>query len=99
MAAAHDGSWSVLIVTEKGGCDPAYRYPVSIANGQVHYQGNTSVNMSGTVSPAGAVKVNIRLGDKGATGTGKLSGSSGSGVWHGSGPDASCSGRWEAEKR
>src|SRR3954467_14369750 len=25
-----DGSWSVLIVTEKGKCDRAYRYPVKI---------------------------------------------------------------------
>ena len=30
-----DGGWSVLIVTEKGTCDRAYRYPVKIENGSV----------------------------------------------------------------
>src|SRR5690242_14876931 len=27
-----DGTWSVLIVTQKGSCDRAYRYPVKIDN-------------------------------------------------------------------
>ena len=99
MAATHDGSWSVLIITEKGDCDPAYRYAVSVADGKVRYQGDTAVNMSGTITPAGAVKVSIRLGDKGANGTGRLSGNTGSGTWRGTGPNASCAGRWEAEKR
>ncbi|HEV3371537.1 MAG TPA: hypothetical protein VG145_03250, partial [Xanthobacteraceae bacterium] len=27
----YDGLWSVVIVTEKGSCDRAYRYPVRIA--------------------------------------------------------------------
>ena len=30
-----DGGWSVLIVTEKGTCDRAYRYPIKIKNGAV----------------------------------------------------------------
>jgi len=97
--AVHDGNWSVLIITEKGDCDAAYRYAVSVANGQVHYTGDASVEMSGTVSPQGAVRVSIRLRDKGADGTGRLSATSGSGTWHGAGPSAQCSGRWEAEKR
>lgn len=99
LAAAHDGNWSVLIITEKGDCDPAYRYAVNVADGKVRYQGETSVNMSGTITPAGAVTVSIRLGDKGANGTGRLSGNAGRGTWRGSGPNASCAGRWEAEKR
>src|SRR5688572_10915092 len=32
-ATPFDGAWSVLIVTEKGECDRAYRYPVRIQNG------------------------------------------------------------------
>ena len=39
-----DGSWSVLIVTEKGTCDRAYRYPVKIENGSVGYAGSASFN-------------------------------------------------------
>ena len=98
-AATHDGSWSVLIITEKGDCDRAYRYPLAVADGQVRYTGEAGANVSGTVTPAGAVRVSIHMGDKGASGTGHLSGSGGTGTWQGAGPSASCSGRWEAEKR
>lgn len=99
LAATHDGNWSVLIITEKGDCDRAYRYPLAVAGGQVRYTGEAGANVTGTVSSAGAVKVSIRMGDKGANGSGHLSGSAGTGVWQGAGPSASCSGRWEAEKR
>jgi hypothetical protein len=99
LAAAHDGNWSVLIITEKGECDRAYRYPLGVAGGQVRYTGEAGANVSGTVSSGGAVKVSIRMGDKGASGTGHLSGTSGSGTWQGAGGGASCAGRWEAEKR
>jgi hypothetical protein len=98
-AAAQDGNWSVLIITEKGDCDRAYRYPLAVANGQVRYTGDSGANVSGTVNSAGVVKVIIRLGDKGASGSGRLSGGSGSGTWQGAGGGASCAGRWEAEKR
>jgi hypothetical protein len=99
LAAAHDGNWSVLIIPEKGDCDRAYRYPLGVAGGQVRYTGEAGANVSGTVSSGGAVKVSIRMGDKGASGTGHLSGSAGTGTWRGSGGGAGCAGRWEAEKR
>jgi hypothetical protein len=99
VAAGHDGNWSVLIITEKGDCDRAYRYPLAVSDGQVRYAGEAGANVSGTVTPAGAVKVAIRMGDKGASGSGHLSGETGAGTWQGAGPSASCSGRWEAEKR
>jgi hypothetical protein len=99
FAATHDGNWSVLIITEKGSCDKAYRYSVGVANGQVRYQGDASVNFNGTVEPSGAVKVAIRLGDKGANGSGKLSATSGTGTWRGAGGAGECAGRWEAERR
>ncbi len=98
-AAELDGSWSVLIITEKGDCDAAYRYPVKVTNGRVRYQGDASVDVAGTVAPNGAVKVSIRLGGKGAEGTGRLSGQIGAGTWHGAAANSSCAGRWEAEKR
>jgi hypothetical protein len=66
-ATEHDGNWTVLIITEKGDCDRGYRYAVAVANGQVSYRGDAAgINMSGSVTPAGVVKVSIRLGDKGA---------------------------------
>jgi hypothetical protein len=98
-AAPHDGNWSVVIITEKGDCDRAYRYPLAVSGGHVRYTGQAGANVQGTVSPTGAVRVAIRMGNKGADGTGHLSGSGGTGTWHGAGGGASCSGRWEAEKR
>jgi hypothetical protein len=98
-AATHDGNWSVLIITEKGTCDKAYRYSVGVANGQVRYQGDAAVNFNGTVEPGGAVKVNIRLGEQGASGTGHLTASNGTGTWHGVGGTGECAGTWEAERR
>lgn len=99
MAVSHDGNWSVLIITEKGDCDRAYRYPLAVSDGHVRYTGDSSADVTGTVSASGVVKVSIRLGDKGANGSGRLSGNSGAGTWQGAGGGASCSGRWEAEKR
>ena len=99
LAAAHDGLWSVLIITEKGDCDRGYRYSVSVKDGQVRYQGDASVDLSGTVAANGAVAVNIRFGGKGANGTGRLARSSGEGVWQGNGSGTTCSGRWEAERK
>jgi hypothetical protein len=97
FAAVHDGTWSVLIITEKGECDRGYRYEVKVANGQISYAGNAGVDMAGTVAPDGALKVSIKLGEKGASGTGRLSMRSGAGVWRGIGASGSCAGRWEAE--
>ena len=68
-----DGKWSVLIVTEKGTCDRAYRYPVKIENGTVDYAGTASFTVSGRVQPTGAVIVKVARGTQSANGSGKLS--------------------------
>src|ERR1043165_2168420 len=68
-----DGAWSVLIVTEKGTCDRAYRYPVRISNGSVGYAGEASFNVSGSVATNGAVTVMVSKGGQSAKGTGPLS--------------------------
>lgn len=92
-----DGTWSVLIVTERGTCDRAYRYPVRISNGSVGYAGEASFNVSGTVGPNGSVTVMVSKGNQSARGSGHLSASDGSGRWvAGSGE---CSGSWTAERR
>src|SRR5947207_512808 len=67
------GNWSVLIVTEQGKCDRAYRYPVRIANGSVGYPGEASFNVSGSVGANGAVTVTVSRGSQSAKGTGQLS--------------------------
>ncbi len=98
-AAAQDGNWSVLIITEKGDCDRGYRYNVNVANGRVVYTGDAAVNLSGTVAPNGVVKVSIKIGEQGANGAGHLSASAGTGTWRGIGSSGTCAGRWEAERR
>ena len=93
--ANFDGQWSVVIVTDKGTCDRAYRYPVRISNGEVVNDGPSLVSVSGKVGGNGTVKVLVSAGDKSATGVGKLSAKMGGGSWSG----GECSGRWQAERR
>ncbi len=91
----YDGLWSVVIMTQKGTCDRAYRYPVRISKGAVENDGPSLINVSGKVGGNGAVTVLVSAGDKSATGTGKLSGKIGGGKWSG----GECAGTWEAERR
>jgi len=98
-AQRFDGNWSVLIITQSGDCDRAYRYGVRIQGGQVSYAGDASVSFSGTVSNDGRVSVSVRAGSQSAAGSGRLSGNSGGGTWSGSSPNNRCSGTWEAERR
>lgn len=96
---AYNGRWSVEVVTERGECDRAFRYPVIVENGRIRYSGDAGgFNFSGQVAPNGAVKVSITSGQGRADGTGKIAGSSGGGTWKISG-SRSCTGRWNAEKR
>jgi hypothetical protein len=102
LAAARtpfDGQWSVLIVTNSGPCDRAYRYGLAIRDGDVIYQGSASVNVAGSVAKNGLVKVRVWAGQQGASGSGKLSRTDGSGTWQGTGSMGSCSGVWTAERR
>ena len=95
--ASFDGNWSVLIVTQKGTCDRAYRYPVRITNGAVGYAGEASFNVSGKVGDTGAVIVTVSRGNQSATGTGRMSATDGSGTW--TTASGECSGIWTAERR
>src|SRR5271154_6651493 len=90
---AYDGVWSVLVQTEKGDCDPAYRYPIRIANGQLVNAGDTAFTISGKVAPTGSITVTVSAAGKSATGLGRLSGNMGGGSWTG----GTCSGSWTAE--
>lgn len=93
-----DGAWSVLIVTDSGGCDRAYRYALHIAKGRISYD-DPSFNISGHVDPRGHVNVTVSAGGERASGSGQLSGDSGQGRWTGHSSTSSCSGHWEAERR
>jgi hypothetical protein len=97
--AAFNGTWSVLIITDSGPCDRAYRYPLRVNNGRVTYAGQADFNVSGQVNRNGAVEVTVSRGDQRATGSGRLGGGSGSGTWRGAGSSSACSGTWTAERR
>jgi hypothetical protein len=94
-APSFDGLWSVVIVTDKGTCDRAYRYPIRISKGTVLNAGDDVVAISGTVGGNGSVTVTVSRGSKRAVGNGRLSGTAGAGSWSG----GECSGYWEAERR
>jgi hypothetical protein len=97
LSSDFDGKWSVLIVTEQGTCDRAYRYPLVIEGGNVQYGGKKNFTVSGEVKKGGAVVVSVMQGTQGAQGTGKMQGQYGAGTWVA--PSGGCSGRWKAEKR
>jgi hypothetical protein len=97
--AGFDGLWTILIVTEAGECDRAYRYGVSIDHGRIVYDGTAGVELTGTVDPSGRVSATVQRGEQGATGTGRLSGARGRGNWRGRSSTGQCSGYWEAERR
>jgi hypothetical protein len=94
-----DGPWSVVVITEQGTCDRAYRYGVEIQNGRVFYRGGAGVNIFGQVSPRGQVSVQVQQGDQQAVGTGRLTEVSGGGRWSGTSPSQQCAGHWTAERR
>jgi hypothetical protein len=97
--SSFDGSWSVLIITETGECDRAYRYGIRIEHGQIIYSGEAGVTFSGRIESNGQVTATVRRGEQSAAGSGRLSGSSGAGTWKGQSNTGACGGRWEAERR
>jgi len=98
-ATAFDGDWSVLIMTQSGGCDRAYRYGVRIANGDVVYDGGGPVDLQGHVFSNGSVRVSVSGAGQRADGQGRLSRTMGTGTWQGQGSLGSCAGVWQAERR
>ena len=97
-ANAFDGTWSAQVVTEKGDCDRAYRYPSVVEKGRARYGGTESFAVSGSITPAGALRMSISRGQDRADASGSVEGKWGSGSWKTSGA-RSCSGTWTAEKR
>jgi len=94
-APNYDGMWSVVIVTEEGTCDRAFRYPIRIANGTLVNAGNSAISITGSVRENGSIIVTLSEGGKDATGSGRLSTTTGAGSWRG----GACAGTWEAERR
>lgn len=89
-----DGRWSVVLETKRGICD-SYRVGLDIVNGTVTYDGSPY----GLVSAGGAVRVSAAMGNQQGQGAGRLSRTSGHGVWHALLNTGKCDGQWTAERR
>ena len=92
-----NGSWSVEVIPQSGGCQRTYRFPVVIQDGQVRYGGSEGLAASGAVTSRGVIQGSIGAGSVQANVKGRLSGRSGSGTWVGAG-SFSCAGHWRAVK-
>ena len=92
-AATFDGQWSVRIASPKQECGDGATLSIGISNGRFAST-NAAMQASGRVADGGTISVGLMSGIKHAIGYGHLSGSSGSGTWHG----MACSGTWTAEK-
>jgi hypothetical protein len=94
--SAYDGSWGLLFVTQRGACDPTYNFSVNITDGVVTHP--NLVKFTGHVARLGAVRASVTVHDKFASGSGRLSSSSGRGAWSGYSGGARCSGYWTAQR-
>jgi len=94
--SAYDGSWDLVFVTQRGACDPTYNFTVNISNGVVTHP--NLVRFRGYVAKSGAVRASVTVQDKYASGSGRLSSTSGRGTWSGYAGNARCSGYWTAQR-
>ena len=88
-----DGTWNVRISSSSETCGNGATVAIGINNGQIA-SSSAAVTASGRVADAGSINVTLSTGIKRAVGFGRLSGTSGSGMWRG----ALCTGTWTAEK-
>jgi hypothetical protein len=93
---AYDGTWNVMFATQAGNCSSSNSVPFSVAGTRVSSAGGGKV--TGGVSRAGMVSVNIQVGASHASGSGRLVGNSGSGRWSGIITGDRCSGSWQATR-
>ena len=91
-SANFDGQWNVQISSPNSSCTTG-SVAIGISNGQVA-SNTATVTASGRVADAGSISVTLNNGMKRAVGSGRLSGTSGSGTWRA----ALCSGTWTAQR-
>jgi hypothetical protein len=95
---AFDGLWSVSIFTQHGDCNRAYRYPLRIVGGYVlKADADSAYDVAGAVARSGAIGVTVSGGGQSAIGVGRLTRTTGRGVWHTA--NSECGGSWTAERR
>ena len=95
-SSAYDGSWELAFVTQRGACDPTYNFTVNINQGIVTHP--NLLKFKGNVARSGVVHASVSVGEKFASGSGKLSGGTGRGTWTGYAGRERCSGYWNAQR-
>jgi len=94
--SAYDGSWNLAFVTRQGTCEQSYDFVVNISNGIVTHP--NLLKFRGRVTAKGIVRASVTAGEKYASGSGRLAGASGRGVWSGRTGTARCTGYWVAQR-
>jgi hypothetical protein len=95
-ASGYDGVWNVSFATTRGNCSSRYSVPFTVIGRRVTSAGGGRV--SGTVSRAGSVAVQVSVGASHASGGGRLTSSAGAGSWNGIISGDRCSGTWQARR-
>jgi hypothetical protein len=90
----YDGAWSLTFTTLRGACDSTYHFGVQITNGIITHP--NLVRFRGRVSSNGRVRASVSVPGKYASGSGRLSRTSGHGRWAGHAGRDRCSGSWSA---
>jgi hypothetical protein len=94
--SAYDGSWDLVFMTQRGACDPTYNFTVNVSNGILTHP--NLVRFRGYVAKSGAVRASVTVQDRYASGSGRLSGTSGGGTWSGYAGGERCWGSWTAQR-
>jgi hypothetical protein len=94
--SAYEGSWNLVFSTQRGACDPTYDFVVNISNGNITHP--NLLKFRGHVAKSGAVRASVTVGEKYASGSGRLSGALGQGTWSGRAENARCTGYWTAQR-
>jgi hypothetical protein len=77
--SVYDGTWSVVIYTERGNCG-SVRAAVRIADGRVISE-DQSYQSNGAVGANGVIRASVAGSGLSASGSGRLSSNSGAGRW------------------
>jgi hypothetical protein len=93
-----DGTWTIELVTKTGPCDQSYLGDVQVIDRVLHLASASSGTFSGRVTPSGAVTLTSTMGGGNGVGSGRVSGSSGSGSWRAEMQNEVCSGVWSVRR-
>jgi hypothetical protein len=101
VASRFDGKWSMVAVTTRGHCG-VIPLGLEITHGRIHSTGGSfafyPIQMAGTVSRNGQVRMKAVAGPRLANGTGRFRTNEAKGTWKGRGPSGLCSGVWNASR-